>query len=184
VTRVLVIARSAVERAGLSSLAGAGGLEVAGAVPSLPPHPDADVLLVAGDADGVAQFPLPAVLLSDADAGNAIARGARAVLPADADEAEIVAAVAAAGAGLVALRPEDMAPLMRRTGEGTERLTGREQEVLALLAEGAGNKRIARDLGITEHTVKFHVGSIMGKLGASSRTEAVTIGIRQGLIMV
>jgi DNA-binding NarL/FixJ family response regulator len=53
-----------------------------------------------------------------------------------------------------------------------------------MLAEGEGNKQIARRLGISEHTVKFHVGSILGKLNASSRTEAVTAGLRQGLILL
>jgi DNA-binding CsgD family transcriptional regulator len=57
-------------------------------------------------------------------------------------------------------------------------------EVFAMLAEGAGNKTIAWKLGISEHTVKFHVGSIMSKLNATSRTEAVAIGIRKGLIML
>jgi DNA-binding CsgD family transcriptional regulator len=53
-----------------------------------------------------------------------------------------------------------------------------------MLAEGLGNKAIAWRLGISEHTVKFHLGSIFTKLNASSRTEAVTLGIRQGVIMV
>ena len=63
-------------------------------------------------------------------------------------------------------------------------LTPREVEVLHMLAEGLGNKTIARRLGISEHTVKFHVGSIFSKLNASSRTEAVTVGVRQGLVML
>ena len=63
-------------------------------------------------------------------------------------------------------------------------LTPREIEVLTMLAEGLGNKAIARRLNISEHTVKFHVGSIFSKLNASSRTEAVTLGARQGLIML
>jgi DNA-binding CsgD family transcriptional regulator len=63
-------------------------------------------------------------------------------------------------------------------------LTPREIEVLGMLAEGLGNKTIARRLGISEHTVKFHVGSILAKLDASSRTEAVTLGARRGLIML
>ncbi|HKC74673.1 MAG TPA: response regulator transcription factor, partial [Chloroflexota bacterium] len=63
-------------------------------------------------------------------------------------------------------------------------LTPREIEVLGMLAEGLGNKTIARRLGISEHTVKFHVGSIFAKLDASSRTEAVTLGARRGLIML
>jgi DNA-binding NarL/FixJ family response regulator len=65
-----------------------------------------------------------------------------------------------------------------------EPLTPREAEVLGMLAEGHSNKSIAHRLGISEHTVKFHVTSIMGKLNAGSRTEAVTQGIRQGLIML
>ncbi|HEX8920130.1 MAG TPA: response regulator transcription factor, partial [Pyrinomonadaceae bacterium] len=60
----------------------------------------------------------------------------------------------------------------------------REIEVLSMMAEGVGNKTIAYRLNISEHTVKFHVGSIFGKLGASSRTEAVMLGIRRGLIML
>ena len=63
-------------------------------------------------------------------------------------------------------------------------LTPREIEVLGMLAEGLGNKEIAWRLQISEHTVKFHVASILSKLDASSRTEAVTVGFRQGLIML
>ena len=61
-------------------------------------------------------------------------------------------------------------------------LTPRELEVLRLLADGASNKMIAHKLGISEHTVKFHVTSILSKLNAGTRTEAVTLGIRQGLV--
>ncbi|HWJ23459.1 MAG TPA: LuxR C-terminal-related transcriptional regulator, partial [Gemmatimonadaceae bacterium] len=60
----------------------------------------------------------------------------------------------------------------------------REIEVLGMLAEGLGNKQIAPRLGITEHTVKYHVASIFAKLGASSRTEAVMVGARRGLVML
>jgi len=63
-------------------------------------------------------------------------------------------------------------------------LTRRETDVLAAIADGLSNKAAARRLGISQHTVKFHVASIMGKLNASSRTEAVTSGIRHGLIML
>ena len=70
------------------------------------------------------------------------------------------------------------------TAEGGEELTPREVEVLSLLSEGIPNKTIARRLGISEHTVKFHVGSVLSKLGASSRTEAVTIAARRGLILL
>jgi len=63
-----------------------------------------------------------------------------------------------------------------------EQLTPREGEVLRLLADGLGNKDIAVKLGISEHTIKFHIHSLLGKLGAASRTEAVTRGLRSGLI--
>jgi two-component system, NarL family, response regulator YdfI len=65
-----------------------------------------------------------------------------------------------------------------------EPLTEREVQVLGMLAEGLGNKIIAARLDISEHTVKFHVSSILAKLGADSRTEAVTRGVREGLIMI
>jgi len=63
-------------------------------------------------------------------------------------------------------------------------LTARELEVLRMLAEGAANKNIAWKLAISEHTVKFHVAQILGKLNAGTRTEAVTLGIRKGLILL
>jgi len=63
-----------------------------------------------------------------------------------------------------------------------EQLTSRENEVLRLLADGLGNKEIAVKLSISEHTIKFHIHSILGKLGAASRTEAVTRGLRRGII--
>ncbi len=65
-----------------------------------------------------------------------------------------------------------------------EPLTPREVQVLGLLAEGAGNKEIAARLNISEHTAKFHISSIFSKLGVSTRTEAVTRGYREGLIMI
>ncbi len=130
---------------------------------------------------------------------EALRLGARAALPRDAVPEEIVAAVVAASAGLVALRPEAIEPLIgdrarslpphvpspgSTDGLREEALTPRELEVLALLAEGLGNKEIAGHLRISEHTVKFHVASILGKLGAASRTEAVALGVRRGLIML
>lgn len=138
---------------------------------------------------------------------SALAAGVRALLPGDADSDEIISAIQAAAAGLIAARPETLdhlqrlrrlqrlqqphapqAPARPLGGAGRppyyEALTPRETEVLRMLAEGLANKEIARRLKISEHTVKFHIGSILGKLSASSRTEAVTIGIRLGLIAV
>ena len=68
--------------------------------------------------------------------------------------------------------------------ELSEEITSRETDVLRMLAEGFVNKDIAVRLGISEHTVKFHISSILDKLGASTRTEAVTLGIRRGLIPI
>jgi len=99
----------------------------------------------------------------------------------------MLAAVIAVAAGLVAIQPRTLVTAGAFDGvarEGTERLSRREIDVLAQLARGAGNKNIGGALGISEHTVKFHIASIFGKLGVSSRTEAVTQGVRLGLIML
>jgi DNA-binding NarL/FixJ family response regulator len=72
----------------------------------------------------------------------------------------------------------------RAPDELAEPLTPRESEVLQMLASGLANKEIAAKLAISEHTVKFHVASILGKLGAGSRTEAVALGIRRGLVLL
>ena len=89
---------------------------------------------------------------------------------------------------VVVSRPDALAP---RAAEGRtlatadpliEQLTPREHDVLALVADGLGNREIGRALEISEHTVKFHLASIFGKLGVSSRTEAARRGLRLGLI--
>jgi DNA-binding NarL/FixJ family response regulator len=124
---------------------------------------------------------------------DALRAGVRGVLARDASAGEIVAAVLAAGNGLVVLNaptllsvlpPEPAPARITTTARQVEALTPREVEVMRLLSEGLGNKVISRRLGISEHTVKFHVGAIMQKLGASSRTEAVTQAARRGLIML
>ena len=165
----------------------------------------ADVLLVETTtlADPVARKAMdraaagqPVVLLVRNPAAEAVAdalrAGVKAVLPSELAGPEIVAAIEAAAAGLVVLDAAGIETLLRAlnavstSGAETlvETLTPRELEVLQLVAAGLGNKEIASRLEISEHTVKFHVASIMGKLGAASRTEAVTLGIRHGLIMV
>ncbi len=113
-----------------------------------------------------------------------------AYLRREADGAELATAVTTVHSGLLAIDPSFAARLLspgvsvRQPAAGTEieDLTARELEVLALLAEGIPNKAIARRLGISDHTVKFHVGSVLGKLGAASRTEAVRVGAQRGLI--
>ena len=114
-------------------------------------------------------------------------------LPRYASAEEIVAAVTAAASGLTALDRglalEAFAGLARGVraepvSEPTEPLTARERGVLQLLAQGIPNKQIAQRLTISEHTVKFHVSAIMTKLGAASRTEAVTTAARRGLLLL
>ena len=138
---------------------------------------DAPVLLLVDDPDG-------------AWVASALEAGVRAILPRQVTGPEIIAAIHAASEGLVVLGPGirlglsddvlrrvDLEPL-------PESLTPREIEVLRALADGLGNKEIAERLGISEHTVKFHVSSVMGKLGATSRTQAVTLGIQHHLVML
>lgn len=123
---------------------------------------------------------------------DALSKGVRAILPRSATADEIVAAIVAAAAGLVVLHPDivfDLLPFKESTAPALptspmQALTPREIEVLGMLALGLGNKTIAKRLGISEHTVKFHISSIFTKLNASSRTEAVTLGARLGLIML
>ena len=112
-----------------------------------------------------------------------------AYLRKEADRIEILGAIRAAGAGLIALDrhsdwiPGAAFPLSNQEDpppDGT--LTAREREVLQQMAQGLPNKQIAARLNISQHTVKFHVASILAKLGASSRTEAVTTGARRGLV--
>lgn len=115
--------------------------------------------------------------------------GVRALVLRDSHPQEIAAALQAAQDGLAVMSPEILDVLVPPVADQTdlvldEPLTARESEVLALLAEGAGNKEIAARLHVSEHTVKFHVSSILGKLGAASRTEAVARGYKEGLILI
>jgi DNA-binding NarL/FixJ family response regulator len=201
VTRVLVLAPSPVARAGLASLLrdSTGSIEVVGSVANWSEYSgeNPDVILADwenGDelasevSDGAPEAAL--VVMAD-DPGlsgiaDALRSGIRAVLSRHSTAAQIVAAIEAAAAGFVVLQPADLDGLLVNPQPASllEPLTPREVEVLGMLAEGQSNKSIAHRLGISEHTVKFHVTSIMGKLNAGSRTEAVTMGIRQGLIML
>ena len=108
----------------------------------------------------------------------------------DIEPEALLATVQAVARGLVVLDPELAAELLPEADEPgavappAEALTPRELEVLQLLAEGLANKAIARRLDISDHTVKFHVNAIMGKLNAQSRTEAVVRATRLGLIIL
>jgi DNA-binding NarL/FixJ family response regulator len=158
--------------------------------------PDPDLIDRFEAAPGV-DPPRPAVLLTD-DASLA-GRLARSGLPGwaclgrDAGPTELDLAVRAAAAGLVLLDLPAVAAttkgpsapaLAAPAGELQEPLTPRELQVLQLIAQGLPNKGIARALGISENTAKFHVAALTAKLGASGRTEAVTLGARRGLIVL
>ena len=198
-TRVLIAAPTAVMRAGLEALVSSDpAIELAGAFPDLSSvetlRPDVIVAALPFEElsppqDGHA----PAiVLLSDEEQPSwtheVLRAGVRAVLPRDAAPAEVLAAVEAAANGMAVVDPHDLeglltsnaAPISSEAGV----LTPRELEVLHMLAEGTANKNIAWKLGISEHTVKFHVASILSKLHAGTRAEAVAIGMRQGLILI
>jgi NarL family two-component system response regulator YdfI len=201
---VLVAGSSPVTRAGLEGIVHSdSSLELAGSVPSgnvtesvEERTPDVVLLEVIGFderwAQALSSLGVPVVLLTEFQdgvlLGAALRHHVRAVLALNASHSEIVAAVVAAAAGLyVFQRPSldlltsDSRPL---TATLDEPLSPRELEVLAMLAEGLSNKLIAHRLGISEHTVKFHVAAVMAKLHAGSRTDAVMVGIRRGLVIV
>jgi DNA-binding NarL/FixJ family response regulator len=124
---------------------------------------------------------------------DALYAGARAILPRSAGREEIVTAIKAVTSGLAVL-PDELIPILlsedsladesvNENNESHARLTPRELEVLAAMADGASNKAIARRLGISFHTAKFHVAAILTKLNAS-RTEAVTRAAQRGLVML
>lgn len=201
---VYVAAPSAVVRAGLEAvICSNGALSMAGSgstdhLLASPDEPSADVLLVSlGQIteewiSSLGSYPVPAVVLAELPEAPLLAaalRGnVRAVLSPEASADEIVAAVKSAMVGLVALQPAAIDLLLQNARPSADALddplTPRELEVLAMLAEGLSNKIIAHRLSISEHTVKFHVTAILGKLQAGSRTDAVMQGIRRGLVMI
>ncbi len=138
--------------------------------------PGAGIVVLSGDT-------------SEAGVREALQAGVRGYLLRDASAEEIAEAVRAVAQGLAVMHaPAARAlaagsPSQSQSGQG-DPLTARELEVLQLMAQGLPSKTIAARLRISEHTVKFHVGSILGKLGAASRTEAVALAIRRGLIAV
>jgi DNA-binding NarL/FixJ family response regulator len=159
-------------------------------------HPDA-IVIAAGEAflAGTSQrstlqevfSDIPAVLLA-ALANTAMVRSAArmkiySVLPMEATTHQLVVAIAATVAGFAVTLPRPPAGPSEAT-RIAEDLTAREVEVLRLMARGYRNKQLASALNISEHTAKFHVSSVLAKLGARTRTEAVTIGMTRGLVAV
>lgn len=130
--------------------------------------------------------PVLAIFGPGGRSSDALAAGARGIVARNTDADTLDAAVRAVESGLVVMDEAAAGPFLRREERRApdDPLTPRELEVLDLLAEGLSNKLIADRLRISEHTVKFHVNAILGKLGAETRTEAVVAAARLGLILL
>lgn len=198
--RVLVVADDSLARAGLATLLNQqANLLVVGQIASADFAGAIDLyrpdVIVWDSAQAIATINLrdtraPSIILLAAvdDATTAWSAGARGILPRDASIETMASAIAAVADGLIVIDPVFAAALFptrdSSSAQPVEELTPRELQVLRLIAEGQSNKTIARELGISEHTVKFHVNAILGKLNAQSRTEAVVIATRLGLILL
>ena len=208
--RTVIIAADPLARAGLAGLITAAGIPVVGQV--APPDDLAetaaiyqpDVLLWdlgwAPDTylEQIVDFMQPesevsgprllALLPGEESAATLWQAGVRGLLLRSASQDQLAAALVAVAEGLVVLDPRLPTLLVRSPADNgealAEPLTPREMEVLQLLAQGLANKTIARQLQISEHTVKFHVNAILGKLGAQSRTDAVVRASRAGLVLL
>lgn len=198
--RVLVVADDSLARTGLATLLNQqsncdvvgqiASAEFAGAIDLYRPD-----VIVWDSVQSIATIDLrdvrvPSIILL-ADVSDAIiagSAGARGVLSRNASAETMASAIAAVADGLIVIEPAFAAALFpardSSSARPVEELTPRELQVLRLLAEGQSNKTIARELGISEHTVKFHVNAILGKLNAQSRTEAVVTATRLGLILL
>jgi NarL family two-component system response regulator YdfI len=214
VIRVFIVAASPLARSGLQQLLASPEIEIVGSAIDLDsaagllsePEAEPDVIVVDASRESRATVTnlsggtsdigsdIPLVVLEGAENGagsDLLRQGARAVLPAGVSPTELIAALRAVTSGLIVLHPSTIAAIphaavntARATEEWVEPLTKREKEVLQMLAAGLGNKEIAAKLNISDHTAKFHVGSILGKLGVSTRAEAVAMGIRRGLVLL
>jgi NarL family two-component system response regulator YdfI len=212
VIRVFNVAASPLIRAGLQSMLTSSPVDIVGSAADLESISgqlvdlEPNVILIETDTDTQEELlnaladtefaqEYAVVVLSEQPYApwfsKALHAGVRAVLPREVTPEQLLAALEAAAAGLVVVHPADLATLLPATvaspvtvEELLEPLTRREREVLQMLAAGLANKEIAARLAISDHTVKFHVASILGKLGASTRTEAVSVGIRRGLVLL
>jgi two-component system, NarL family, response regulator YdfI len=208
IIRVLVIATAAVARVGLSSaLAIDPQIEVVGTAADLETLAAAvdrsqpDIILIdLGDspqasvweqlnllqAGRAARIPI-ALYDWDGDLTAAFEAGVRGILPDTSTEVALSAAMVAIASGWLVLPPAaiDLFELRAQvSAPSVQILTPREIEVLVQIGAGLANKAIAQSLHISDHTVKFHISSILQKLNVSTRTEAVTAGIRLGLILL
>ena len=205
--RIAVVATFAVRRAQLESIVRSraefhltGSFGTLASLVSFARSTELDVVVIDSDSihDLLGELTSDAaiVLLMEVSDARSISRllrsGVRAILSRESDVDDVLSAIYAAYDGLVLLSTttaDSLAgvfadQLAEVDEELSEEITSRETEVLRMLAEGLVNKDIAGRLGISEHTVKFHISSILDKLGASTRTEAVTLGIRRGLIPI
>jgi len=205
--RIAVAATSAVRRVGLESIIRshaefhlAGSFGAVASLVLFARSTELDVIVI--DTDSIRDLLLEPtsdaaiVLLTEVTEARSISRllrsGVRAILSRESDPDDVLSAIYASYDGLVLLSTptaESLAALygdqpLEVEAELSEEITSRETDVLRMLAQGLVNKDIAARLGISEHTVKFHISSILDKLGASTRTEAVTVGIRRGLIPI
>jgi two-component system nitrate/nitrite response regulator NarL len=198
---VVVVSEDPLVRSGLVSLlAGQDGIVVKGQtgpdeLPAGEGTREADVAVwdASGSSGldhlagmGARSLRVLAVLADEDQAPEALGAGARGVVLRDVDASRLAAAVRAVAEGLVVLDGAAAESALRPpppVAATVEPLTPREHEVLQLLAQGLSNKLIATRLGISDHTVKFHVNAILGKLGAQSRTEALAHAARLGLVL-
>jgi len=200
--RVFVAAPSAALRLALRARLEGSGLAVVGDGPTPDGAPtdvdvvvlgDAERVLMSADSRGAVESRAVVVLADDERPAGTL-RGLPlrgwALVPRDASAADLHAATVAAAQGFTVvpatlaarLLPPRRPALAERLETPAEPLTPREREVLDLLAHGLTNRQIAERLGISEHTAKFHVAAVSAKLGATGRTEAVSLGVRHGLI--
>lgn len=204
--RVLLVGGDPLARGGLSSLladqpgidvVAQAGLSEDGSLAASSDRVDVALWDLGSDSDaasdapvGIEQWRVPvlALVAEERAATEALAAGARGALFRDADAQALSAALQATALGMTVLDPalanSALRPRARIGTAGSEPLTARELEVLQLLAQGLSNKSLADRLGISEHTAKFHVNSILAKLGAQTRTEAVVQAVRMGLVLL
>ena len=205
--RIAVMAASAVRRAKLESIVRshaefqlAGSFGAVASLMSFARSTELDVIVI--DSDLIHDLLVQPtsggaiVLLTEVSHARSISRllrsRVRAILSRDSDPDDVLSGIYASYDGLVLLSTpaaESLAAVygdqsLEVEAELSEEITSRETDVLRMLAHGLVNKDIAARLGISEHTVKFHISSILDKLDASTRTEAVTLGIRRGLIPI
>jgi DNA-binding NarL/FixJ family response regulator len=204
--RVFIISDDSLSRAGLAAtlpsvekIAVAGQAQAGDDLPRQAALYQADVLLwdlgwepdrALAHSEAIRRCDLPVVALlpDNANVAAVWAEGVTGLLHRDSSPQKLAAALQAASHGLVTMEADWAAALPANQPAQpptlAEPLTPRETEVLQLLAEGLSNKAIARHLGVSDHTVKFHVNAIMGKLAAQSRTEAVVQAARLGLLLL